>query len=107
MAALVSGYVESHTNEPMLKVVSGQIPLAAKVVGEVPEVPAPSWWGLYQAHLKQAERRRKRGYREPARWEPLASREAKDRWRQDVRWQRDMPQQVRSPRWSIWEDADA
>jgi hypothetical protein len=43
---LIAGYVERHTGQRLLKVieVGEQLALGARVVGEVPDVPAPKWW---------------------------------------------------------------
>jgi len=92
---LVAGAVESHTGHPLLRVVpaGAQLRLEDRVVGQVPDAPAPKWWGLYQAHLEQRRRMRARGVHEPVRWESPDVRRAREialalgSWRYDPRWE--------------------
>jgi hypothetical protein len=91
---LVAGYYETHTGQPLLKVIEAgdQLRLGVRVVGEVPDVPEPKWWK--RARRQAAQNPLKR------RWWPRVEREVArtyaglfcESW------------SVAEPLWRIWSD---
>jgi hypothetical protein len=91
---LVAGYYETHTGQPLLKVIEpgDQLRLGVRVVGEVPDVPAPKWWK--RARREAAQNPLKR------RWWPRAERDVDRDY--VALWCESWP--VHESLWRIWGD---
>jgi hypothetical protein len=93
---LVAGYVERHTLQPLLRVIyeEAQLPLGARVVGEVPDVPAPKWWKRARREAAQHPRLRT--------WWPRSERRVL--WDYVGLFCESWP--VAEPLWQVWRDIE-